>query len=292
MLRRSKGLLLALGLLAACVAWNLGAFDRKAEIIRRYQPRFVSLPRPEVVRLGSLGFHSLAADLYWIGALNYFGDDRNERIAFAQLSNYLELVVALDPDFEIAYQYGGVALPWNTGKEWIHIDQAISLLERGVQRFPNEWKLRFELAYTYVAYTSRYRDAGQQLAAAALLPGAPPYLASLATRMYGSAGDYDGAARIAEQMMAETKDEELRAGMAQRLREIDVVRNITRLEALVAQFRADHQRLPTTLDELVSAGLIAQIPPEALGGRFQYDPATGTVESSVLHERLKLFTHP
>jgi hypothetical protein len=42
----------------------------------------------------------------------------------------------------------------------------------------------------------------------------------------------------------------------------------------------------------VRAGLLDRIPPEPLGGSFLYDPKTGDVTSSVLHDRLTIFIHP
>lgn len=264
-------------------------FDRRAEALRRYQPRFVALPRPDIARYLSLGFRAVVADLYWIGAVNYFGDQRNSRVAYGELSNYLELILALDPDFEYAYLFGGMALPWNKGKGWVNIDEAISILERGAKRFPNDWRLRFQLAFTYSEYRQRYKDAGNQLAAAAVLAGAPEYLGRLAARMYAATGDYDGALSIVEQLAGSIDDPRIRDGMLRRSEEIRTVKKLKKLEELVQRFSRERGRLPASLEELVSSGMVKALPEEGLGGVFVYDSASGEVESSVLHDRLEIF---
>jgi hypothetical protein len=277
---------------AVATAWNVGVFDRRAEILRRQEPTFVVLPRPEIVRALSFGFRSVLSDLYWIGAVNYFGDQRNARLGYAELSNYLEIVIGLDPAFESAYAFGGFALPWNTGKQWVNIDPAISLLEKGVQRFPSNWKMRLQLAWLYSSYRNRFKDAGDQLAVAARLAEAPPYLGPLSARMYATTGDYDGALLITEQLINESGDDEVRQALIRRAQEIRTVKDISELEKGVKRFEETQHRLPQSLRELVDVGLLRSVPEESLGGVFLYDPATGKVQSSVLHDRLKVFGQP
>lgn len=279
---------LAIFLWATITVWNWISFNPRTEALRNYQARFVVLPRPDIARAASLGFRSVTSDLYWIAAVNYFGDQRNELVAYAQLSNYLELVVSLDPDFEYAYLFGGMALPWSIGKGWVNVDEAISLLERGVKRFPNNWRLRFQLAYTYSTYRDRFKDAGDQLAAVALLPGSPDYVGGLATRMYASAGQYETATMIAEQLANSVEDPEIKEALLRRAAETRTVRSVIRLEELVKRFADLRHHFPATLDELVSAGLLSALPVDELGGTFEYNPATGEVESSVLHDRLRI----
>jgi hypothetical protein len=292
MTRRLGPALLAVVLWVLGTSWNVGAFDRRAEILRRFHPDFVVLPRPDVVRAVSFGYRSVIADLYWIGGLNYFGDDRNRRVAYQELSNYLELVLALDPDFKFVYEFGGFALPWNRGDGWVNIDPAISILERGTKRFPKDWRMRLQLAYLYSGYRGRFKDAGDQLAAAALCPGAPDYLGQLATRMYATTGDFDGAMMIAEQIIRNTDDPDVRNGMIKRAREVQTVKDLSHLEKVVGKFERTYGRNPVALSELVTTGMITKVPEESLGGTFQYDPATGQVRSSVLHERLQVFEEP
>lgn len=286
----SRVLLLRLSLVAALfsavTAWNFGAFDRRALALHRYQPAFAVLPRPEVARAASLGYRSLVADLYWVGAVNYFGDQRNARISYAQLANYMELVVALDPEFEYAFYFAGVSLPWNQGRGWVNVDEAISFLQRGIEKFPQNWKMRFQLAFIYSEFQDRYTEAGDQLKVVGTIPGAPGYAGLLATRMYAHTGDFDKAVSIAEELAALAPEPEVQQALLQRAAEARALKNLTRLEAQVKRFRDQLGRNPTELAELVREHFVDALPEEGLGGTWEYDATAGTVNSSILQDRL------
>ena len=288
MTRIASSPILVVSLWAITTAWNWAGFDPRAEALRNYQARFVVLPRADIARAASLGFRSVASDLYWIAAVNYFGDQRNDQVSYAELYNHLELVVSLDPDFEYPYLFGGISLPWNTGKGWLNIDEAISLLERGVKRFPDSWRLRFQLAYTYSTFRDRFKDAGDQLAAVALLPGSPDYVGRLATRMYATAGQYDAAMMLAEHLASSIDDPKVKGRLLRRAAEARTVREVLRLEELVKRFFEVHHHFPAALGDLVSAGFLSSLPVDELGGTFEYNSATGEVQSSMLHDRLRI----
>lgn len=269
---------------------NTAMFDRSKLALERYQPEFVVLPRPEVVRVLSLGFDSVTADWYWIKAVNYFGDNRNMQVAYGELANYFELVTDLDPKFFAAYLFGGYALPWNRGDQWVNTREAAALLERGTREFPNDWRLRFQLAYIYSAYLHRYKDAGDQLVAASKLEGAPPYLGSLATRMYATTGDVQGAELLAQHLYEETTDPEQRKIIKRRLFELRSSATAEELTAAARKFREAKGHFPASLKELADSGVA--VPAEPLGGSWAYDPKTGQVSSSVLNAKLGIFIHP
>ncbi|MBS2029371.1 MAG: hypothetical protein JST54_15825 [Deltaproteobacteria bacterium] len=287
----AQPLVLALALLAGGTGWNYKSFDRQARIKARYTASLVALPRPEVVRLLSLGFRHVLADWYWIKGVNYFGDGRNTAVAYAEFYNYLKLVTDLDPQYYPAYLFGGYALPWNRGDKWVNTQETAWLLEDGIKNFPAAWQLRFQLAYVYSAYLHRYKEAGDQLAAAARLPGSPPFLGTLATRMYATTGDLEGAELLAEHLMRDAEDPRVAALMRRRLMELRAANQGQALTQAAAKFAAAHGgHFPASLAELEQAGVA--IPVEPLGGSWNYDPATGTVKSSVLKERLDIYIHP
>jgi hypothetical protein len=60
------------------------------------------------------------------------------------------------------------------------------------------------------------------------------------------------------------------------------------LNEAVAAYQASAGVLPSSLQSLVDAGLLPQIPPEPFGGTYVLDPATGTVGSSTGHRPLQV----
>jgi hypothetical protein len=101
-------------------------------------PEFI--PTASTVRFTSAGFDALVADLYWLGAIQYIG----ENAISAEYKNYLgvmlELITDLSPHFTYPYQTGLLLLPevneryeTRSAKEktWF-VNQAIALGKKGI----------------------------------------------------------------------------------------------------------------------------------------------------------------
>ena len=84
------------------------------------------------------GFEQLAADIYWLRTVQYFGAERAFAVEkrFELLYPLIDITTTLDPRMEIAYRYGAVFLaeahPTGAGRP----DLGIALLERGVRNNP------------------------------------------------------------------------------------------------------------------------------------------------------------
>ena len=87
----------------------------KEAVFSEAMPGPVYLAPAWLARALSLGHPTLAADYYWMGALQYFGRPLNVLVAYKDLHRYIDRVNALDPDFHYAYHFGGVSVPWNLG---------------------------------------------------------------------------------------------------------------------------------------------------------------------------------
>ena len=58
------------------------------------------------------GFRSLAADIYWLRTVQYFGAERlfSPGKRFELLEPLTEITTTLDPRLEVAYRYGAIFL--------------------------------------------------------------------------------------------------------------------------------------------------------------------------------------
>src|ERR1043165_1078683 len=105
----------------------------------------------------SLRFNGLAADWYWMRALQYVGrkvlkheaeqtefqlDDLGS-LDLRLLYPLLDTTTTLDPQFMAAYEYGAVVLPE------INVEDAIRLLQKGISANPSAWQLYHHLGYIY-----------------------------------------------------------------------------------------------------------------------------------------------
>ncbi len=232
----------------------------------------------------ALGFRNFLADLVWLQAVQVSGDQKMPRAAYERLFVLLNTVANYDPKFEIPYLVGGLIL----GESPAHGREALKILERGRDQFPDRWLFHYYIGYTHYFCLGNAADGGRSMMSAARLPGSPPYLAGLGTRMLSEARDPATALAFLATMEREETDAARRDVLRRRIRDVVVERDIQFLERAVAGYRKATGRLPASFAELVQAGLVAGIPVEPNGGVYQLLP-DGTVRSDRVKDRLKVF---
>ncbi len=110
--RRLAGLALALAAFAAAIALQ-SVRDRVYPREQLQNRAFLYVQSPATLRRLALSFDALAADVYWIRALQHYGGDRlsrDGRRRYELLYPLLDLTTSLDPFFTIAYRFGAIFL--------------------------------------------------------------------------------------------------------------------------------------------------------------------------------------
>jgi hypothetical protein len=250
------GLLLVLVLLGIGVAAGARADDLLQRDPTTGARALIYLPKPRQARLMAVGFQQLMADWYWVQALQYFTDTAQELNRFRNLGDFLDVVIGVDPDFEYAYKFAGVSIPFDTGRfRFANTDRAIDFLERGVQRFPNNWELHFYLGFYLLNFRDNPSGAAEQFAAAANIPGSPSYLKLFAGRLFSVGGELGRARLFTETILASTTDETERQELKKRIRDIEAEQQLRDLEAAAKRFHDRWGRWPTPVEASVASGL-------------------------------------
>jgi hypothetical protein len=255
--------------------WN-GA-DQKLE-------QFMYLPNGEYLRIASLGYRELLADILWIQAIQVMGERKVSETAGHWLYHALDIITTLDPKFVRAYEAGGLALTTFV----VLPEESNRLLKKGALHNPGEWKLPFLLGINY--YFELYDDAkaAEYISAASHLLGAPPGLSTLAANLYVSAKSPQQAVDLLAAVYHNTTDENVRTFLEQRLKVVITERDLQVLEQAIEHYRELHGRLPNRIDDLVGPELLRELPVEPSGGRYVYDSTTGSIASSEIKERMKI----
>ena len=120
--------------------------------------------------------------------------------------------------------------------------------------------------------------AAQTLRRGALNPGAPLFMAQLATRLLAQNDDFAAAGAFAEQLEENATDPEVREVFARRRLEIERDRRLVMLQKAAEAFKAARGQPPQTLMQLLSEGFLTELPEDPLGGQFTLAP-DGTVVS-------------
>jgi len=183
---------------------------------------------PTAKRL-SLAFNGLASDWYWMRSLQYMGrkvvnyDDTHAQpiqlnnlgaLDLRLLPSLLRMSTTLDPQFMAPYEYGAMILP--TFNE----EEAIALLNYGIQQNPDAWRLHQHLGYIYWQRHD-YEKAGQVYGAGAKLPGAPQWMAQMSARVTAEGGSRIAAREMYQHLYDESKDDQIKQLLARRLMQVD-----------------------------------------------------------------------
>ena len=174
------------------------------------------LPSGKYLKPLMIGFDQMAADLLWIKVVGYFGEHYLTDKSYPWLYHILDLTTTLDPYFQIPYEFGGIVL----SVEKTDIDQSNALLMKGMQYFPDYWRLPFYLGFNYFFYLKDPEIAAVYISMAASLPGHPPYLPKLAASLYTRAGHKDTALSFLNQIYQNTDDSSLKESISQKISDL------------------------------------------------------------------------
>jgi hypothetical protein len=271
---------LALGLLAVAglVPLSQARIDHLVGAYRAQEDVLYLWSGEQVKRIVP-GFESLAADIYWLRTVQYYGGQRRFTAdkSFDLLRPLIDITTTLDPRLEIAYRYGaifeGEAPPIGAGRP----RDGAALLERGVKAIPQSWRLRQDLGFYHYLYLKDAASAAAVLMEAAEIPGAAFWLRTLAADLLARGGDRAASRRMWTQMFEQSEEGIIRENARGQLQVLDSLDLADALGAAVSEFTRRHGRRPQALDELASARLWAGPLADLAGVPFGYDVETGRV---------------
>jgi hypothetical protein len=235
-------------------------------------------PSPEAAPFLSLGYREAVADLMWIRMLSYLGGTSDTADGVHAL---VETTLALDPYYRPGYDVGALAIQSASqgAGNAAHL-AAISVLERGMKVFPQEWQYPFLAAQTYLAELIPADDAERRawtekgvllMERAVRLPGAIERAAITAAHFQEKLGRHELAVKHLEEMILIAQSDDARnqliAELA-RLQDRDAADlQIAMIEArrgFVEEWYATRPALPASMYILLGARRNPYLPPSAL----------------------------
>ncbi|MEM7434554.1 MAG: hypothetical protein AAF436_05330 [Myxococcota bacterium] len=218
--------------LVACLAgvWGLRgqAMNQYLET-QRYEDIYY-LPPPAWLQVMSLGHRRALADMIWLRALVYFGDEFANRGAVRHVFNYGDAMLTLDPDFERVYRWIGVAGVYTPeGSPVEFLERAVQVLRDGTDRFPDNGKLAWDAGAT-IAYELLPRlpkghpsrealqlEANEHMMAAARLGEGPEWLVLNNATLLNKLGQSEREQRHLEEMYTVVRDPDVKLQIERRL---------------------------------------------------------------------------
>lgn len=266
-------LILSFILLAILVVGHLFSLDRltlKRENWFRQSEHLSVLPAP-LVKLMSLDYQNLVADLIFSRTLSFYGgrvnqkdEDRIDPQTWQTIYKRLDLASQLDPYFVDPYYFAQAVLTWNASMP----KETNALLDRGRRFRSQDWIIPFFMGFNAFYFLQDYGQASLYLTEASQRPGSPPFLPLLAARMATKGGETQTAVAFLRHLEMQTEDQTVKEQIRKRLLALE---GIWFLEQAVEQYRQKFGKFPETLEVLVKQGMISQIPTDPYGGEFYLD---------------------
>lgn len=281
----------AIAATVACAVLLLAAADVvQARRERAYPPseetdEAIYIDSPEALRHLTVGFNAMAADVYWIRAIQYYGGTKRRLAAlppspeppasladksdYRQLYELLDITTSLDPQFNIAYRFGAIflaeAYPSGSGRP----DLALKLLQKGLRFRPDKWQYMEDIGFVYYWYLNDYRRAAEAFLRASEIPGSPNWLKPLAATTMAKGGDRR-TSRAMWLSILETADVDwLRTQAERRLLQLRALDDIDELQRRVDRYRTRTGAAPRDWAALVRDGLLRGVPADPAGAAYE-----------------------
>jgi tetratricopeptide (TPR) repeat protein len=218
----------------------------------------------KAIKKMSLGLEALAANIYWIRTVQYFGGKLVEsgkplssaataELRMELLAPLLNIVVTLDPQHIPAYRFGAMFLPERD------LPAAIDLVERGIRENPNEWRLYQDLGYIYWQAgkssggeeADNYEKSAYWFEKGGEVPGAPWWMHDLAGLMRIKGGSRE-VARAVYSAYLTSDDQNVRNQAIDRLKQVRSLDELDAINALLSRYKEQTGECPADLRVLAS----------------------------------------
>ena len=261
------------------------ALDRRLDHTLIETEQLGSLPKAEYLKPAMLGYHHLGADLLWLRLVQVVGKRSNTAHEYEWLYHALDVITDLDPQYDYAYQVGGIVLTHLANRP----DLSNKLLAKGLEPNPTVWQIPFYIGFNYYFYLHDPGYAAEYIARASRIPGPPPFMALLATQLYAEAGNPDTALNFLMAIRHQAPEGWIKEQLETRIKEVIIERDVRMLEKAVSHYREREGHGPAKLNDLLRASDISVLPPEPFGGEYRLDSTTGAISSSTHPERLHVY---
>ncbi len=242
---------------------------------------------PALRRL-TVSMNALAADVYWIRTLQYYGGAKRRLAALAgvpepppllaassdydQLYPLLDITTSLDPRFTVAYRFGAVflaeAYPAGQGRP----DLAVRLLAKGIREQPDKWEYMEDAGFVHYWYEHNFPEAARWFQRASEAPGAPVWLKPLAATTLAQGGDRESSRLMWAAILQSAEQDWLRRNAEHRLQQLRALDDLDALQRAVDGFVKESSATDVDWPTLIRARRLRGVPVDPTGAPYELTP--------------------
>jgi hypothetical protein len=256
----------------------------------------VLLRSGKLMKVMSLEYAPLLADIYWTRVVQYYGNKHVRGQANLELLwPLLDIATTLDPNLLISYRFGAMFLsqapPAGAGRP----DLAVKLIERGIQTNPEYWRLYEDLGFIYYFDLKDYKKASDAFLEGSEKPNAQLWMKIMAARVAAEGESLETSVFLWKDIYNSTSDPSVKKNALMHLQLLKVKEDCRQLDLLADEYAKRFGKRPVRMSELVQAGLLQGIPGDPLGfpyifgeeGKAELNLDSPLLEQQLLLERFK-----
>jgi len=226
----------------------------------------------KLLKVMSLEYAPLMADMYWTRVVQYYGDKAVRHDPDLELLwPLLDVTTTLDPHLLVAYRFGSMFLSESAPRGAGRPDLGIQLIQRGIQANPDYWRLYEDLGFIYYFELHDYNKAGAAFLEGSKNPQALPWMKVLAAKVNEQGDNPETSEFLWNEIYTSTKDPQMKENAATHLQLLKADADCKAIDALSDDFEKKNSRRPSSIRELVTAGLLRGVPADPMGNAYVLD---------------------
>ncbi len=188
------------------------------------------IPPPQGIQRFTFGYDEVMADTLWLRVIQDFHVCESAKDGIARMADrvndesicslgwvykMVDSITDLAPRWKLPHSRGAMLLS-------IVVDDragATRIFQKGLQRFPFDYQLNYGAAYHYI-WEEKQPEKAAPLLIRAAQAGGPPWMYSLAGKLYSEEGKLDLAIEVMEQGLKDRKNEKTADRIEKRLAEL------------------------------------------------------------------------
>jgi len=278
-MKRVAAILVTALLLGAAVGaeWKMQHLSREDPLGRE----LLYVPTYRGVKILSLGNEGLAADLFYLWAIQYYSMYApNER--FLYLQTMFNLITDLDPLYFDAYSLGGLVMQMASGHNpSSHRQSVIDLYDKGVRHIADDFRLAEIAAWDLHTVWKDDEAATHFLEIAIARPGAPDRIKRVLGRWRDGAHlwSFDESIMYWLEAISDATSEKDQSYARSHLYDSIRDRDQFVMNPILKTYEIVHGECPVDFDVFVSMGILSSVPVDFFGDPYLVEPETCTLFS-------------
>ena len=252
----------------------------------------VLLRSGKLMKVMSLEYAPLLADIYWTRVVQYYGNKHVRGQANLELLwPLLDITTTLDPNLLISYRFGAMFLsqapPTGAGRP----DLAVKLIERGIQTNPDYWRLYEDLGFIYYFDLKDYKKASDAFLEGSKKPNAQLWMKVMAAKVAAEGESLETSVFLWKDIYNTTSDASVKKNALMHLQLLKVKEDCRQLDLLADEYAKRFGKRPARMSDLVQARLLQGIPGDPLGFPYIFgedEKAELNLDSPLLEQQLLL----